>query len=125
MWLIIGIELRYPGFSEAAIFDSLDIETRQKVIDAELFRSENILISAANKCKEKGIRMTAVSLIGDPRNEIMDYVDLSMASSSSSKMIVIGKRGLGVISQMILGSVSEHLLMHAKMPLMIVPLPDN
>lgn len=54
-------------------------------------------------------------ILGDgyPAKELID-------ASAKADMIVIGSRGLGGFAGMLLGSVSHHLVAHAKCPVVIV-----
>lgn len=56
-----------------------------------------------------------VSLEGHPAGEILSY-----ASDSNCDLIVMGSRGLGFIKEMMLGSVSHHVVSHARIPVLIV-----
>jgi nucleotide-binding universal stress UspA family protein len=55
-------------------------------------------------------------LAGDPREEI-----LRTAGESTVDLLVVGSRGLGAIRRLLLGSVSEAVLLHAPCPTLVVP----
>ncbi len=43
--------------------------------------------------------------------------------SEDAEMIVIGQRGLGAVGAVVLGSISHHVLRHARCPVLVVPPP--
>lgn len=45
------------------------------------------------------------------------------ADSKEICLIVMGSRGLGTIQRLFIGSVSQHVIHHSKMPVIIVPHP--
>jgi nucleotide-binding universal stress UspA family protein len=55
-------------------------------------------------------------LAGDPREEI-----LRVAGEWTADLLVVGSRGLGAIRRLLLGSVSEAVLLHASCPTLVVP----
>ncbi|KAK2145431.1 hypothetical protein LSH36_682g01073 [Paralvinella palmiformis] len=68
------------------------------------------------KLKEKGIRGEVKAEIGRPGEVVVNMADKHHAS-----MIVMGSRGLGLVRRTILGSVSEYVIHHTKVPVTIVP----
>lgn len=50
---------------------------------------------------------------------------VKMAESLGVNMIVMGTRGQGALRRTILGSVSDYVLHHAKVPVAIIPLPHS
>jgi len=50
---------------------------------------------------------------------------LNFADRNDIDVIVLGSRGLNLIRRMLLGSVSSHIVQHAKCPVMVVPPPAN
>ena len=74
---------------------------------------------ALSKCEEKArkhdLKFQARQLSGDPADEI-----LRDAKETKSDCIVIGKKGLGRIEKILLGSVSEKVLKLSEIPVIIV-----
>ncbi len=64
----------------------------------------------------KGINVTAV------QGPITDVL-LSTAREMGASMLVVGTRGLGPLSGLLLGSISRRLLFNADRPLVVVPRP--
>jgi nucleotide-binding universal stress UspA family protein len=54
-------------------------------------------------------------MVGDARQEIMKAIE-----SEKADLVVAGARGRGAIGRLLLGSTSEHLLMHAPCSVLIV-----
>ena len=53
---------------------------------------------------------------GEPREIIADQLD-----KNEYAMLVMGRRGLSTVQTILLGSVSDHCLRNAQIPVMIVP----
>jgi nucleotide-binding universal stress UspA family protein len=60
------------------------------------------------------VRVRAELLRRDPAHVLTEL-------SEDAQLMVVGSRGLGEISGLVLGSVSQHVLHHAKCPVLIVP----
>jgi nucleotide-binding universal stress UspA family protein len=56
-----------------------------------------------------------VVLAGSPAEAIVDYGD-----NSDCDLIIMGSRGLGVIREFMVGSVSHNVLQHASIPVLIM-----
>jgi nucleotide-binding universal stress UspA family protein len=85
--------------------------------EAKAIFSENILDRAriiAAACP--GLRASFVSLAGDAAAEILRYADEIQADA-----IVLGSRGRGQLTGLLLGSVSQKVLSLARQPILIVP----
>lgn len=79
-------------------------ETLQKVVDAVAGeRAENV---------ERAL------VEGPADRAILD-------NAHDAEMIVLGQRGLGTVGAVVLGSVSHHVLHHARCPVLIVPHPHD
>lgn len=53
---------------------------------------------------------------GDPAHALLRYAE-------GAEVLVVGTRGRGAIASAVLGSVSRHVLHHAKCPVIVVPAP--
>jgi nucleotide-binding universal stress UspA family protein len=71
------------------------------------------------RCKEmdnkSGININTVLLEGDPASKIIGYSEMEKFD-----LIIIGSRGMGKFKEMIIGSVSNKVLHHAKCSVMLV-----
>jgi len=48
-----------------------------------------------------------------------------LENAGDAELMVVGRRGLGTLREMLLGSVTRHVVAHAKCPLVIVPAPSQ
>ena len=71
------------------------------------------------RCKEmasnSGININTVLLEGDPASKIIGYSEMEKFD-----LIIIGSRGMGKFKEVIIGSVSNKVLHHAKCSVMLV-----
>lgn len=70
---------------------------------------------ALAKAAESGVAAHPVAILGDPVVELPAY-----AERMAADLIVIGSRGLGGVTGVLLGSVSRGVLKHATRPVLIV-----
>lgn len=63
-----------------------------------------------------GLKVEAVEELGDPATKIINLVE-----QSGADLLVVGRRGAGLIERVMLGSVADRLAHHAPCPLLIVP----
>ncbi|KAJ3255779.1 hypothetical protein HK103_006037 [Boothiomyces macroporosus] len=77
----------------------------------------HMLKAYSDLIKQAGIHHTCISLIGNPKEELLNWIE-----KHNPTLVVMGNRGLGAIKKMFLGSVSQYLLDNAKVPITIVPL---
>ncbi|MDF0727288.1 universal stress protein [Cytobacillus sp. S13-E01] len=67
------------------------------------------------KAKEAGVNYEIIIIRGEPVQKI-----LQLAKELQTDVIVLGSRGLNVLQEMVLGSVSHQVAKKAKCPVMIV-----
>jgi nucleotide-binding universal stress UspA family protein len=72
-----------------------------------------------------GIRSAFPDLVITIEALIDHPADALTSASTAAQLVVVGKRGQGAVPDMLLGSVSRHLLRHAACPLAIVPDPSG
>ena len=82
-------------------------EARQK-------HGEETIESGARQALEWGIPVQTVLLSGNPAGELLNF-----AQKEGAYMIVVGPRGLGTFESMILGSVTQKILSHAHIPVVV------
>jgi len=51
--------------------------------------------------------------------------DAIVDNSRDAEMIVVGRRGLGTVRSIVLGSVSTHVIQHARCPVLVIPTPHD
>ena len=74
-----------------------------------------------HKCKGTGVRARFVLHIGAKPGEHI----CRLAKEQQIDMIVMGSRGIGRIRRTLLGSVSDYVLHHAGIPVVIIPPPKK
>jgi nucleotide-binding universal stress UspA family protein len=77
---------------------------------------EKALAPSRKLLEDAGIRYAAHILVGEPAAEIVDH-----AKSSGCRMICLGTRGMGRISNLMLGSISTKVLHLAQVPVVLIP----
>jgi len=74
-----------------------------------------IMIAEVLKHIPEGLRVKTYNEIGEPRIVITEF-----AQKKQYDMIVIGSRGLGTLSGLLMGSVSSYVVHHSKCPVLVV-----
>ena len=90
--------------------------------EEEIKKGDLITAPYQELCKERGIKY--VTFI-EEKVESIGHTICDLANEKQAKCIVMGQRGLGAIKRTMLGSVSEHVLHHAHMTVLIVPPPKG
>jgi nucleotide-binding universal stress UspA family protein len=91
-------------------------EVRESLIGGAERDAETFLKEQAEKISSDGGKVADTHLrSGDPDKEI-----LRTAESLGVGLIVLGSRGLGSISRMLIGSVSDSVVRHAHCPVFVV-----
>jgi nucleotide-binding universal stress UspA family protein len=67
---------------------------------------------------QQAFNVRAIALRGDPRDEILYKVEELKAD-----VLVVGSRGLGSFKRALLGSVSDYLVHHLKIPVIVARPP--
>lgn len=71
------------------------------------------------KCKALNLSAKIIVQSGPPGEKICE-----VAKKEAATFIVIGSRGTGTIRRTILGSVSDYVIHHAHMPVVVIPKQD-
>ncbi|MBL8594928.1 MAG: universal stress protein [Devosia sp.] len=100
------------GISSVDSVEALDSQSRAV---AQLV-SDRILANAQATAEAAGIKgVDTVSAAGDPAREIVAAV-----KAAGADLVVVGRRGLGGLNELVLGSVSQKVLHHAAADVMVV-----
>lgn len=51
--------------------------------------------------------------------------DAILDNARDAELIVLGQHGRGAVKSLVLGSVSHHVLQHARCPVLVVPVPQD
>ncbi|KAI8908330.1 hypothetical protein EDD86DRAFT_15901 [Gorgonomyces haynaldii] len=76
--------------------------------------SHQLLINKCHQMQELGISVRGVALAGDAKKVLLEEI-----TNSKPEMVVIGSRGLGAVQAAFLGSVSQHLIQHTDVPIVL------
>ena len=68
------------------------------------------------RLRENNIKGSVQFEVGKPGELVMAYADKYQGS-----LIVMGTRGFGMLRRTVLGSVSEYVVHHSKIPVTVVP----
>ena len=102
---LLGEEVRqlpHTGVSTGEVLEALSAQT---------------LTAAEARARQLGVQRVEVRTSwGDVTQSLLD-----IAASSSTKMIVVGRRGRGQLAGLLLGSVSHKLVSLAPCPVVVVP----
>jgi nucleotide-binding universal stress UspA family protein len=106
--------IRYPASAPGALRGQLsrmlkELESERR---GEL---EKVLERAAAQLEGSITRVTRATPTGDPADVI-----IAAAAARDTDLVVVGARGLGGMTRLLLGSVSEKVLQHARCPVLIV-----
>jgi len=74
-----------------------------------------LLDRALERAGERQVEVEPVLLGGEPVNALLRYLE-----DCDRPMLFVGRRGGGAVKQMLLGSVSDALIRHAKCPVVVV-----
>jgi nucleotide-binding universal stress UspA family protein len=90
-------------------------KTMEKVRADYKRESTKILERCKEMANKSGINIHTVLLEGDPASKIIGYSEMEKFD-----IIIMGSRGMGKFKEVILGSVSNKVLHHAKCSVMLV-----
>jgi nucleotide-binding universal stress UspA family protein len=101
----------------------MPFDTAADMVTPELYhiqdeRARNIL-EAAIKKYGKSVQITTCSEYGDTADGI-----LNCGKTHHADMIVIGTHSRTGIDRFIMGSVAEHVIRHAEIPVLVVPMKE-
>ena len=88
---------------------------------AERFHREHTEMQAiAKNLRTEGLDATALLI----RGATVDTI-LNEASKLEADIIIVGSHGRGALQRLLVGSISEGILRHAKCPILIIPTHDR
>ncbi|CAO3613303.1 unnamed protein product [Cunninghamella blakesleeana] len=101
-----------PYINATGYLDEVGEEIREE--------SHQLLRHYASKLVKKQIACKAISMIGDPKSEIVRKVKEVKADA-----VVVGSRNFGIVKRTLLGSVSDHLAHHLNECTVIIARPKG
>ena len=111
--------LGFPG-AEAVVFTALPHESQQRADASAPARQEHqrevdrLTTGALKALRDAGVPARTLVGYGRPAEEIVEA-----ARVENARAIVIGRRGAG-LSKALLGSVSDHVVKHASVPVVVI-----
>jgi nucleotide-binding universal stress UspA family protein len=94
-----------PAMVDAGLCDEDDDAAARGLAHRELVRARELL-------EEPGVTVQSAVLHGDPWRELCGV---------DTDLLVVGSRGRGGLAKRLLGTVSEHVVRHAQVPVVVVP----
>lgn len=92
-----------------------DSATTFEIIDELKRKARKILDECKNEAAANSLKIKTVIKIGDPAKIITE-----MANSNNYDLIIMGNRGMSAFKELLVGSVSQKVMHHARCPVMIV-----
>eukprot|EP01124_Arcella_intermedia_P029595 TRINITY_DN6298_c0_g1_i1.p1 TRINITY_DN6298_c0_g1~~TRINITY_DN6298_c0_g1_i1.p1 ORF type:complete len:147 (+),score=29.13 TRINITY_DN6298_c0_g1_i1:34-474(+) len=114
--LLSVVQMVNPGALGYLILDK-NLKEMESLLDTEdkVEKTKEALKGHEKEVQEKGAKCSVVVTVGDAREEIV-----KVAEEQKAEQIIMGSRGLGMISSLILGSVSDYVVKHAKTNVTVV-----
>ena len=109
-WLSPAFGHYYPEGSDLAGHESQASREAQQQAEEQLALAHDRVPGAAS------VNAQALALMGSPAHALLD-------AAADAALLVVGSRGEGVLSRLVLGSVSAAVLHHARCPVVVVPAP--
>jgi len=111
-----------PEMSNTVYTPDMYTAVYNELLEEELRKSAAITEKFLNICKEKGLKAETHSVA---KVDNIGHTICSYAKEKHAANVVLGQRGLGAVKRTVFGSVSEHVLHHAHIPVLIVPPPKG
>jgi nucleotide-binding universal stress UspA family protein len=106
--------IHYPTSAPGALRGHL-VRMLKEIESERRGQLENVLEKAAAELEGSITRVTRSTPTGNPADLIV-----AAAAAHNADLVVVGARGLGGMSRLLLGSVSERVLQYARCPVLIV-----
>lgn len=87
----------------------------QEMLNRTVVAARDMMLKVLSDVREQGLTASMNVLEGPPAEAILRVVE-----TEHHDLIVMGSRGLGLFQELLLGSVSERVLRHAKVPVLLV-----
>jgi nucleotide-binding universal stress UspA family protein len=110
---LLNVQEADPSISDFFTRDAADVAER--VVTTGRHSGAKLLESPAQAVEASGVRVARAVLLGDPAAVIGSYAD-----NQRCDMVVMGTRGLGPVSGLLLGSVTSKVVHSVKMPVTLV-----
>jgi len=108
-----GLSTDNPLFSLRS--DITSIRIQEEWLLQELDQVDSWLATYVEQAQQAGVAVESMSKVGNPASWIRD-----LAKSWQADLIVLGRRGRSLVTAILLGSVSNHVIHHAPCSVLIV-----
>ena len=113
--------MRQPLESVAAHLDGHDhLEDVAAIENRGKHAAERLASEGAEYARARGLR--AAPLVANSTDSVAHAI-LEVAEEIDARLIVIGSRGRRGLKSLLLGSVSHHVVQHARRPVLVTPAP--
>lgn len=102
---------QFPQYFVGTAYATASAETNEELYEY----AERLQQEAEGKVAALGERATVVLQQGPPGQAIIDEAD-----EFNADLVIIGSRGLSGLKEFVLGSVSHHVVQHAKVPVLVI-----
>lgn len=116
--LVLVHALNLPDFGYAMVTPDLRAEVQSDMEATLRKEGEGILAQAKEQLPHDFLHVQQIHQVGHPVNVIVES-----ARSAKSHLIILGAKGLGPIKELVMGSTSHRVLMHAPCSTMIIQAP--
>jgi nucleotide-binding universal stress UspA family protein len=114
--LLSAAEVVVVKVFDGALYTTAEVGARFLEALEEMRRADrNMMDEVVALGKEKGVRITSALLEGNVAGEIISYADQNKVD-----MIIAGTKGHGVLTELLLGSVTRNLVSLAHVPVLVV-----
>ena len=118
---VLVVYVRQPLESVAAHLDGHDgLEDVGVIEGRSKHAAERLAGEGAEYARSRGLR--AAPLVANSTDSVAHAI-LEVAEEVDARLIVIGSRGRRGLKSLLLGSVSHHVVQHARRPVLVAPAP--
>ncbi len=113
-----ALDLAKKESASLMIFHCIELEAKYAIlsdIEVKTEQAQGLLHPYQQAAKEQGISTEVSYRVGQPGSSTCD-----LAKSWGADLIVLGRRGYRGISEVLLGSVSNHVIHHAPCSVLVV-----
>ncbi len=107
---------QFTGYSPELSATPGDVQLARDLSAEEIKREHAQLLAISARLRSDGIEAQAMLVKGDPAKLIVEK-----AEELGAELIVVGSHGHGLLRKVLLGSVSEAVIRHARCNVMVVP----
>jgi nucleotide-binding universal stress UspA family protein len=112
---IVVLHVQWPYFSSGAALPGMEAGFMPPPSEPTTSQEDKTTWEAAERFRQAGLRVTRLTVLGEPASEIIDQ-----GSASGIDLIAMTTHGRSGFSRWLTGSVTERVLRHAVVPLLIV-----